>query len=676
MKLLFPRLSSLLAICAPPVSLLLWSLVGQPLNAQTVVPSNPLGPLRTAPIAEPPNLSEFVRDRQTAIQLGKALFWDMQVGSDGVTACASCHFNAGADSRAINQLSPGLLRVFADGTANPDNTFTLLKPNQQLLASDFPFRKLKIITDPNSQVLADSNDVASSQGVFATKFVAVVPGSAFESGAAYPDTVYNVGGINVRRVAARNAPSVINAVFNFRNFWDGRAQNDFNGVNPFGSRDPDARVLVAAIGGELSGVRVSLPNSSLASQAVGPPLSHFEMTYEGRTFSDIGDKLGAVRGKKILALRPLGQQLVARDDSVLGSASRNPSPGLRTSYRQLIQAAFHSKWWKSQWVVQIGADGSLTSVYRATGPQSTTEYAMDEYNFALFFGIAVQMYEATLVSDDTPLDRYLAGNTGALSAEQKSGLDLFTGKGRCVNCHGGPELTNASVRNVTSQRLERMLMGDGSQAVYDNGFYNIGVRPTLEDLALGGVDPFGKPLSDTRMAQIGLFTDPKLSPPINQTERAAVDGAFKTPSLRNIALTAPYFHNGGQLTLDQVVDFYDRGGDRTGSARVNSTGFGANKSNLDADVVRLGLTLFEKANLVAFLGALTDERVRYRRAPFDHPQLFVPNGHPWNPANPTGDVLQNTSTGNAQDSFIEIPAVGRYGGTTLKTFQQNLPLSR
>jgi cytochrome c peroxidase len=262
-----------------------------------------------------------------------------------------------------------------------------------------------------------------------------------------------------------------------------------------------------------------------------------------------------------------------------------------------------------------------------------------------------------------------------LNAAQRRGLDLFVGKARCANCHGGPELTNASVRNVANQRLERMVMGDGKQAVYDNGFYNIGVRPTSEDLGLGGTDPFSKPLSDTLMAQRGLFTDTSLSPPLHPSERAAVDGAFKTPGLRNIALTAPYFHNGSQLTLAQVIDFYDRGGDRTGKLGVDSTGFGVNRSNLDTDITRLHLTAAEKADLVAFLEALTDERVRSRRAPFDHPQLFVPNGHPWNPANPTGAVLQNSATGNAQDNFVEINAVGRNGGTPLKTFRENLSTS-
>ena len=85
----------------------------------------------------------YVRNRDVAIALGKAFFWDMQVGSDGVQACASCHFRAGADPRSINQLNPG-------GADNPDPTINLGGPNYQLKASDFPFHKLADPTDRHS----------------------------------------------------------------------------------------------------------------------------------------------------------------------------------------------------------------------------------------------------------------------------------------------------------------------------------------------------------------------------------------------------------------------------------------------------------------------------------------------------------------------------------------------
>src|SRR4051794_15865512 len=79
--------------------------------SQTVVDPPPPPSLKTVTVPEPANLSDFIRDKKAAIALGKALFWDMQVGSDGVVACASCHFHAGADNRSVNQLNPGQRRI-------------------------------------------------------------------------------------------------------------------------------------------------------------------------------------------------------------------------------------------------------------------------------------------------------------------------------------------------------------------------------------------------------------------------------------------------------------------------------------------------------------------------------------------------------------------------------------
>lgn len=78
-------------------------------NAQALFPDTNPGPgsLKHVPVPEPTDLDHYVRDRAAAIVLGKALFWDMQVGSDGVVACATCHFRAGADPRSINQINPG-----------------------------------------------------------------------------------------------------------------------------------------------------------------------------------------------------------------------------------------------------------------------------------------------------------------------------------------------------------------------------------------------------------------------------------------------------------------------------------------------------------------------------------------------------------------------------------------
>jgi hypothetical protein len=316
--------------------------------------------------------------------------------------------------------------------------------------------------------------------------------------------------------------------------------------------------------------------------------------------------------------------------------------------------AFQPKWWKSNMTITPDpVTGKLTFAPTGSRPLTTNQYTLMEHNFSLFWGLAVQMYEATLRSDDAPFDRYVAGNAAALTEQQKQGFFLFQGKASCSVCHAGAEFTGASVQNVSSRRMERMITGDNLQSVYDNGFYNIGVRPTAEDPGVGGKDPFNKPLSISRLEMQNLLEDPSRiidvspqpfafdqDPFLKLGDRIGVDGTFKTPSLRNVELTAPYFHNGGQTTLLQVIDFYNRGGD------FNET----NLVNLDPNITALGLTDVEKAALVAFLKALTDDRVRYLRAPFDHPSLQIPDGFDSkNPALPL---------------FRQIPAVGRNGLVT------------
>lgn len=625
-------------------------LAGHTVSAQVSPPSQPLGSLKSVAIPEPSNLGEFVKNKTAAIELGKSLFWDMQVGSDGLQSCASCHFHAGTDTRAKNQLHPGPDTVIKSGL------------NYTLKPGDFPFHKLSDPGDRKSTVLADTNDVAGSQGVDLNKFNDITPGSAVDNMTLTPDPVFNLNGVNLRQTTGRNTPSSINAIFNFRNFWDGRAQNDFNGVNPFGSRDPNAYVLKAPTKqSALEKVKISLKNASAASQAVGPPLSDVEESATGRVFPDVGQKFDRVKtkklpreiGKKLKYLTPLGKQIVHPEDSVLGKYSQAPKPGLKVkNYETMIQDAFQPQWWNSKQIIKVGADG-VRMFKQPQGALATDEFTLTDYNFSLFMGLAIQLYEATLVSDNAPVDQYFDGNSNALTTQQKQGKELFEGKAKCINCHGGPEFTNASVRNVQKERLERMIMGNGGEAVYDNGFYNIGVRPTLEDLGVGGKDPFGNPLSDSRMAQQNKFTDPNLSPSISATERVAVDGSFKTPGLRNIELTAPYFHNGGQFNLKQVIEFYNRGGDFHEQ----------NIDNLDPDIENLGLSEDEQNALVAFLKSLTDERVRLEKAPFDHPQLFITNGHP-------GDTnsVTNDGTGRATVTMLEIPAVGRNGGTGTENF--------
>ena len=127
-----------------------------------------------------------------------------------------------------------------------------------MIASDYPFHKLSNVDDRNSSVIADANDVTSSQGVFQGVFSGQNPNGTdivtFKSDV----DGFRVGNANVRKVPPRNSPSTINAVFNYRNFWDGRAQHEFNGRNPFGNRDANARVVKAVSSTQLQAVQVSL----------------------------------------------------------------------------------------------------------------------------------------------------------------------------------------------------------------------------------------------------------------------------------------------------------------------------------------------------------------------------------------------------------------------------------
>src|SRR5438552_2630944 len=121
-----------------------------------------------------------------------------------------------------------------------------------------------------------------SAGLFRRILFDIVPGSASDSGYDAADIpAFSLSGVNVRQVGTRNTPSVINAVFNFRNFWDGRASNIFTGMTPFGDSDPAANALLTS-DGELIAEQVRVENAGLASQAVGPPVNNLEMSYDGR----------------------------------------------------------------------------------------------------------------------------------------------------------------------------------------------------------------------------------------------------------------------------------------------------------------------------------------------------------------------------------------------------------
>ncbi len=492
-------------------------------------------------LEQPPNELHFIADRLMAEVLGKALFWDMQVGSDGVQACGTCHFINGVDARTRNQLNPNHL--------GGDNTLQVRGPNEDVIASDFPFHK----RDPNTVGdgsaaagirTADANDVMASMGVSqAKRFVDVlVGGDSFldigeddlEDGEVLGDIppyygvaplLPDVGApmlepiesmihpgvdgirgtdddVQLRRVEPRNTPTMHAAAFNFDNFWDGRARHDYNGGSVFGPSDPFYHVYVNCDAGlvglahpDEGEVEVSLCEwtkaggnymgadegeepiparirfSSLGSQAMGPPLSEFEMSFFGRNWQKIGKKLlqGNNGGR---AVTPLANQLVAIDDSRLGpwsnqggancpiveegeideNGTRPGKPGLCISYFDLIEAAFREELWNNKGggrsashlegtLVEMNNDcapgeqleagiqatcdpfdGYVIAVARGQAKKNDTdEFTQMEANFSLFFGLSVQVYEQLLIPDNTPWDQFNDVNPRVGSAVAQPG---------------------------------------------------------------------------------------------------------------------------------------------------------------------------------------------------------------------------------------------------------------
>ena len=203
-----------------------------------------------------------------------------------------------------------------------------------------------------------------------------------------------------------------------------------------------------------------------------------------------------------------------------------------------------------------------------------------------------------------------------------------------------------------------------TDALRDIGFFPLGVRPVAEDVGAGGTDPYGDPLSFSRKS-IEAGTNP------GGVTRTIVDGSFKAPQLRNVALTPPYFHNGGFSNLHQVLDFYRRGGNRRDASLtqpgatgddsgtgLNGEGLipvpGPNKGTNAAGTLNpLPLITDSDANdIIEFLKALTDVRVQCDRAPFDHPELLIPVGHK--------PVDQNHDS-RADDIVFRLPEVGASG---------------
>jgi cytochrome c peroxidase len=196
---------------------------------------------------------------------------------------------------------------------------------------------------------------------------------------------------------------------------------------------------------------------------------------------------------------------------------------------------------------------------------------------------AIASFERTVVAGDSAFDKWFYGAEDTMSEQQIRGYELYIGKGRCVSCH------------VIEQ----------TQALFtDNKFHNIGIGfktikgKEAETAAAflkkkkGGADVDVTVLTDANMSELGRFA---------VTENPTEVGSFKTPTLRNVALTQPYMHDGSLETLEDVVDFYNNGGRVKEDDPVSGFQSGG--------IRPLNLTDQEKQDLVEFMKALTSPSI-------------------------------------------------------------------
>ena len=880
-----------------------------PLNAITVPDVNALGILDgQGPIAGAELWSEVFGgaitnqgQRPALQQLGKALFWDMQVGGDGIQSCASCHYHAGADNRITNQMSPGLKMTFGGPDVPASNSDTMhdlySMANATLVPADFtsvnvngdpvglPVDEAALIAagstpdeiDGTSGVPGvkpdaadDVNDVISSQGVRSGQYGGLSggpvdaatlnvddPGFDGFSGFTVTQNDTSVETVHtVRRVEPRNSPTAVNAVYHMRNFWDGRADMFFNGVTPLGFRDPNSTVKVYS-GATLSDTTLRIPFSSLASQAVGPIESDFEMVFAGRPHRDLGKKLLAA------GVVPLAGQAVSDTDSLLGGLVLAGGRGLDKSYSEWIAEVFDERFWGDgfQNDVCLGESGDEVECLTEQDlsddgvdnptlePNPDAAYTLMEWNFSLFFGLAVQAYEATLTTEQTIVDLLVggiatgqvvnqttdnrgrirstvtvpvtalplqaciaaaalnnnaaqqavattlctqhyaqwihplatagsqAGNTGtpvdpgtaiggcatpntpttalngvvqtpwcgsseiadvqnAVAAIDRGMGRFFAGATGCSICHFNPEFTGATVAALTGfgaapppplppgqlRRLplevpmERMIAFNGAPAVYDAGFYNLGIRPTPEDIALGD-QIGGVPLAFSKLAeQIQLYLQAgndtaAVEAPYNGGMIATIQGELAsgtdlfiptsaldlTPRPWTLALACGpglvgngngngnnnpnaqcvtnvipgerLLRNGafkaqGLRNVKFTGPYFHNGAMLNLSQVVNTYETAGHFTNLNFNNLDAGLRIFDvgptdTASLVELMETgLTDWRLAHEEGKFDHPEICVPHGH---------------DATSGETILVGIPAVGQGGNAApLQTFEEQV----
>jgi cytochrome c peroxidase len=198
---------------------------------------------------------------------------------------------------------------------------------------------------------------------------------------------------------------------------------------------------------------------------------------------------------------------------------------------------------------------------------------------------AIASYERTLLSFDSPFDHFIAGDKNAIDDSAKHGWELFNTQARCNKCHA---LTDTA-RDVTN--------------LIDNDFHNIGIlfvqhkvlplaRQAEQLIKTGDTSAIDQAAIQTDMSALGRFLI---------TKKESDIASFKTPNIRNVLVTGPYFHDGSQETLWDVIDHYNKGA-------------GLQNPYLDEDIQPLALSESDIDDLVAFMASLTSPNYKEQGA--------------------------------------------------------------
>ncbi|GDX93529.1 hypothetical protein LBMAG46_35380 [Planctomycetia bacterium] len=493
-----------------------------------------------------------------------------------------------------------------------------------------------------------------------------------------------------RRELPRNAPSVINAVFSDRLFHDGRADSVFNGYDHLGDEaGVDGYGKWVVRNGRWCRVLVRLPDAALASQATAPLLSASEMSWFGRQYHHVARKLldrvplsqqqvagsdshlgTLVRdGKVMLTYRQLIQRAFCDEwwcgGEVPAVAERDALTGQALRLQQ-VEANFSLFWGVAvmayqQRLVSDQSEFDELMRLRRAGESVTAGKSPEQAAQAKAILAGFRAFQDHACADCHRGPEFAGGTRATVFGpvlEFEDPLDPLNDAGLenqfLVFLGGGGA--------GRDERIERMLFWpDRAPRFYDSGYYNIGVtsdRPvslqsglTAEqqscvrlDPGVGGVVELDfRSESDALQSIAGTFGQGMPMPlllrtsplPFSLARRRAerwsvVQGAFRTPGLRNIALTAPYFHAAFKAdgpeqkfaTLQDVLDHYEAPYNELGRENVDL--HPALRTDPETGVRETAIPASQQADVVRFLESLTDPRVVRGEAPFDHPTLGIP----------------------------------------------------